>query len=201
MDRRQRRTKQRIREAFITLVHEVGVKKITVSQLARQADINRGTFYLHYESIEDLLDSLQQEIIADLEQHTRKLDPTEIMEDQTKLYPLLLRIIVSFSEHADLIPVFLGPQGDPSFLITWEQLVANIVLQKFQEVPEEKQDTPISPNYLATIVSSVYTGIVLEWIDQGMKESPEEIAHIISHFAIQPLVKEWQTKSDDTERT
>lgn len=192
MDRRQRRTKIRIREAFIDLISEIGLKKITVSELSNRADINRGTFYLHYQDIEDLLDSLQKELIKDLRQVTSQLDPNEIMEDQEKLYPLLVHIIESFAAHADLIIVLMGPKGDPSFLITWEQIVANLVLRKFDEVPEEKQIAPIAPNYLATIISSIYTGVVLEWIDKGMKETPEEIARIISQFAIQPILSDLQ---------
>lgn len=198
MDRRQRRTKERIRKAFVEMITEVGLKNITVSGLSKKADINRGTFYLHYEDIEDLFDVLQEELIYDLKKVTEQIDPNKIMEDQEKLYPLLVQIIQSFAEHADLITVLIGPQGDPSFLITWEQIVANVVLRKFEEVPEEQQTTPISPNYLATIISSIYTGVVMEWIDKGMQEEPEEIARIISRFAIQPILTDLrkQEKND-----
>lgn len=198
MDRRQRRTKERIRKAFVEMIAEVGLKNITVSGLSKKADINRGTFYLHYEDIDDLLDALQEELIYALKQVTQQIDPNEIIEDQEKLYPLLIQIIQSFAEHADLITVLIGPQGDPSFLMTWEQIVANLVFRKMGEVPEEDQITPIPPNYLATIVSSIYTGVVMEWIDKGMKEEPEEIARIISRFAIQPILTDLrkQEKND-----
>jgi AcrR family transcriptional regulator len=190
MDRRQLRTKERIKEAFVELISEVGLNKITVSGLAKKADINRGTFYLHYKDVEDLLESLQKELIDDLKSYADQLDPTEIMKDHTAFDPLLTQIISSFADHAALIIALTGPQGDPSFLITWEQIVANVVLRKFSEVPKENHYTPIAPNYLATIISSVYTGVVLEWIDQGMKETSEEIAQLISQFAIQPILKD-----------
>ena len=41
-------TKQAIKNAFIQQVEEVGFERVTVKNLALVAEINRGTFYLHY---------------------------------------------------------------------------------------------------------------------------------------------------------
>lgn len=48
IDRRRRYTLSVIREAFFALLAEVGFAKMTVADICRCADINRGTFYLHY---------------------------------------------------------------------------------------------------------------------------------------------------------
>lgn len=48
IDRRRRYTLSVIREAFFALLAEVGFAKMTVADICRRADINRGTFYLHY---------------------------------------------------------------------------------------------------------------------------------------------------------
>ncbi|MCR5845862.1 MAG: TetR/AcrR family transcriptional regulator [bacterium] len=53
-DLRYRRTEAAIMQAFDELLKGSDSKKITVSALAREADIDRKTFYLHYNSIEDL---------------------------------------------------------------------------------------------------------------------------------------------------
>ncbi len=58
IDRRRRYTLSVIREAFFSLLAEVGFAKMTV------ADINRGTFYLHYEDKFALLDALIDEALA-----------------------------------------------------------------------------------------------------------------------------------------
>ncbi|MBR2521990.1 MAG: TetR/AcrR family transcriptional regulator [Coriobacteriales bacterium] len=54
-DLRYRRTEAAILQAFDELLKGLDSKKITVSALAREADIDRKTFYLHYNSIEDLV--------------------------------------------------------------------------------------------------------------------------------------------------
>ena len=58
VDRRVARTKKAIEDAFEKLVAETDYSKITVSAIAKEANINRKTFYLHYSSVEDVLDSM-----------------------------------------------------------------------------------------------------------------------------------------------
>ena len=64
IDRRRRYTLSVIREAFFALLAEVGFAKMTVADICRHADINRGTFYLHYEDKFALLDALTDEALA-----------------------------------------------------------------------------------------------------------------------------------------
>ena len=64
IDRRRRYTLSVIREAFFELLAEVGFAKMTVADICRRADINRGTFYLHYEDKFALLDALIDEALA-----------------------------------------------------------------------------------------------------------------------------------------
>lgn len=54
-DRRIVRTRTAISAAFYRLLDRMPYSKITVSALAREANINRKTFYLHYRSVDDLL--------------------------------------------------------------------------------------------------------------------------------------------------
>ena len=64
IDRRRRYTLSVIQEAFFALLAEVGFAKMTVVDICRRAEINRGTFYLHYEDKYALLDALIDEALA-----------------------------------------------------------------------------------------------------------------------------------------
>ena len=64
LDRRKRYTLSVIHEAFFDLLAEAGFAKMTVADICRRADINRGTFYLHYEDKYALLDALIDEALA-----------------------------------------------------------------------------------------------------------------------------------------
>lgn len=61
LDRRQVRSRTAIREAFRELLVEKELSQITVTEIARRADRDRKTFYLHYGSIDELVDEMLQE--------------------------------------------------------------------------------------------------------------------------------------------
>ena len=63
-DLRVLKTEKLIRGAFHELAQEKPISKITVKELAKRAEINKTTFYAHYDTIQDLIDTLEQETIA-----------------------------------------------------------------------------------------------------------------------------------------
>ncbi|MGX6427840.1 TetR/AcrR family transcriptional regulator [Levilactobacillus yonginensis] len=65
-DRRVIRTNQALRAAFRKLAQQYRFRELTVQQLTDEANINRKTFYLHYDSIDDLADSFTAEIADQL---------------------------------------------------------------------------------------------------------------------------------------
>ena len=66
IDPRVLRTRQLIRDAFIELLQELELEKITVNRIAERATINRVTFYLHYRDIPDMIDKLAEEMINEI---------------------------------------------------------------------------------------------------------------------------------------
>ncbi|MBQ6492193.1 MAG: TetR family transcriptional regulator [Atopobiaceae bacterium] len=74
-DRRARYTRQVIHEAFFELMREEGFAKMTVADICRRAEINRGTFYLHYVDKFALLDEVIDEAL-DADPPFEELDNT-----------------------------------------------------------------------------------------------------------------------------
>ena len=63
-DLRVIKSKQAIKEAFIELVEIKGFDKVSVCDIANRANINRNTFYLHYEDKEDLVRKILYESVG-----------------------------------------------------------------------------------------------------------------------------------------
>lgn len=57
------KTERAIRKAFYELLQEKDMKRITVRELVERAEINKTTFYCHYETLPDLIDTLEKEKI------------------------------------------------------------------------------------------------------------------------------------------
>ena len=68
MDRRTRYTRQAIRETLLELMEEKPFSRVTVTEVCRKAEMNRGTFYLHYLDLEDVLDDLDDKFEDRLDQ-------------------------------------------------------------------------------------------------------------------------------------
>ncbi len=82
MDLREKKTRRSIREAFLKLRKTRPLEKISIKELAEQAEISKATFYLHYRDIFDLSDALQNEVIQSvLDAITH---PETFLTDQTQ---------------------------------------------------------------------------------------------------------------------
>ena len=84
MDRRTRYTRQTIRDTLLELMEEKSFSRVTVTEVCRRAEMNRGTFYLHYLDLSDVLDDLIAEMLSDT---TCALDHVLCPERQCATYP------------------------------------------------------------------------------------------------------------------
>lgn len=102
-DLRVIKTKRRIKEVFGELLKKKDVNEVTVAELARLAEINKGTFYLHYQDIYALYaDVLQEKVQEEAGSVTFYHEFFEAPEDFLQHFFELRR------EH-------LQPMGDPVF--------------------------------------------------------------------------------------
>ncbi len=65
-DRRFRKTEQEIIEGSIKLLSKNGVLDVSIFDIAKEADVNRSTFYLHFKGVDDVVAALEDETIVQL---------------------------------------------------------------------------------------------------------------------------------------
>lgn len=80
LDARIRYTKMVIKDAFIALLKEKPVNKVTVKEICGLAEINRATFYKYYSDPFDLLDKIESEMLSQL-QSSLKTSPRSFQGD------------------------------------------------------------------------------------------------------------------------
>lgn len=73
-DARVRYTKRAIKEAFLTLLKEKPVNRITVKELCELAELNRATFYAHYSDCFALMESIERELLDAFERSLGLVD-------------------------------------------------------------------------------------------------------------------------------
>ena len=104
VDRRVRRTRKQLRECLVTLLKQKKVQDITVRELTELADLNRGTFYLHYKDVFDLLEKTESELLDDFNQLVMKHDAEDLKKHP---YGIFVEIYTLAYDNADLVEILL----------------------------------------------------------------------------------------------
>ncbi|MDY0941132.1 MULTISPECIES: TetR/AcrR family transcriptional regulator [Priestia] len=176
-DRRIIRTKRFIRDALTELMEEKGFEGVTVRDLTKKADINRGTFYLHYQDKYDLLEKSENEVIQEIKEFIKKANPNEIVSTNLKEQPLpfIVALFEYIQENARFMQVMLGPKGNPGFHLKIKEVMKTNMLEKLELV--NSQTPPLVPlEHLMSYVTSAHLGVIQYWLEQDMKQSPREMA-------------------------
>ncbi len=90
------RSKRLIREAYVSLMQEKDAEKISVSDIVRKADLNRGTFYAHYSSPNSVRDEISDEIVEKISDILQDFNFTHFLQDPS---PFLKKVEDVLSEN------------------------------------------------------------------------------------------------------
>jgi len=159
------------------LMGEVGFSKVTVDSLAKKASINRNTFYLHYADKFDLLAQLQDEILEGLKGILKDM-PIELVKEKglynDQSIAVIHRVYHYIKENSCFFMLMMQKDGDPAFLMKFGNTIKGIMMSKISQ-----DETKAPQRYIFAMMISVFTGIVGEWLNSGMRESPEEVANML----------------------
>ena len=86
MDLRILKTEEAIKKAFKEMLLEMPYEKITIKELCQRAVINRKTFYLHYNSIEDVLERFQEEQSCEYFDRIKDFDHVKEVDKLIKIF-------------------------------------------------------------------------------------------------------------------
>lgn len=186
IDRRIIRTRLAIQDALVALIKEKGFDALTVRDITKRANINRGTFYLHYKDKFDLLEQTETEILEEM-QHIFLQANSLLAEDSeiaNRFQQLLMILLEYVKEHADLMHALLGLQGDSSlFTRARSAIEQNMQLGSIAGLNVDNLLVP--QEYLLSYILQAHLGVLQVWLGNGCKESPEEIARILFRLSVE----------------
>lgn len=154
-DLRVRYTREVIQRAFLELLKEKPLNRITVKEVCDRAEINRGTFYKHYLDCYDLMDKIEEQAIARFDEVLASAK--DVGEEQTLL--VVLRAVMDNRELVER----LAARPDR------EHFTRRLAEHYFEHMAQH--DT-IASAFLA----GGCAGVIEYWISTGMAEPPERIA-------------------------
>lgn len=162
-DSRVRYTQMVIRQAFLELLKTTPVEQVTVTEICRLAEINRATFYRHYENQYDLLAHLESEMLNAIKNAAYVCG-----NDIDKLTETIL---CNFYEQKETWTLLLSDHTDLGF---------QSKIYSFFEVHFTKDKNSKESELKYRFLLYGYSGLIENWARSGMKEPPGEIARYLN---------------------
>lgn len=171
-NRRSQFTKTTLRRAILTLMLEKPVDRITVKELCTAADINRGTFYAHYASPEQLLAQIENEFYLDI------LTEVATFQQADDVERIFTKALYALKERREIASVLFGPNGDRKFLARVIRVAHDMCIVQWSGVSPD-----VSRDVLEHLYSFIAYGVVKilqEWLSDGTREEPEKLAAMLT---------------------
>lgn len=182
------KTRTNIKNSLIDLLAEKNVSKITVTELAEKAMINRKTFYRHYNTVQDVVDDINYDIINDVISHAKKSD-----RDGNNLVNQLNFIGLSIVENKEQINKILKNSPEVFGSGRSVELLKRFIEVSIRPVLNFKNETKLK--YLVEFVVSGFISVYARWFNDGCAESSEKLADAVNEFVLGALSEYVRPKS------
>ena len=175
-------------EALIELLGEKSLEYITVKEICEKAGVNRSTFYLHYETIADLLgesiEYLDRRFFSYFKENSRDFVPQIQNMMPEELNFVNAHFLVPYLNFVkDNRKVFQAALAYPEVMqaedryIKLYKYIVNPVMDKYG-VPQDKR------MYYNTFFLNGMIAVIKEWIRQDCKDSTKEVSDIIESLVV-----------------
>lgn len=175
MDRRQRKTRQRIFQAFISLLSEKSYEKITVGQVIQRADVGRATFYAHFETKEFLLKALCRELFDHIfESAAGSGHAHTYIFDCEAPDSVFLHLLQHLQKNDNNILQLLSCQNNALFLRYFQDELIRLA-ESQQALFASRKDKALPQDFWVRHIAATFVETVRWWIEKGMEPAPETV--------------------------
>lgn len=184
-DRRSVRTRQALRDALAREIGETGdLSRVTVTAVTERAGVTRRTFYSHFKDIPDLVNQIEEAALMELRAPLARLaachlDDLRAALDQGRPAPGATELLTCVRERGDYLRPLLGEGGDPAFAGRIKQLAHEVIGRRALEGLDLRALGPLFDYYL-TFAISAEVGVLLRWLDGGMREGVGVMARLMT---------------------
>ena len=174
METKDTLTRNYIFEALYELLSRKNINEINVSEICDKAGVSRMSFYRNFKSKDDLVSKSLEKILINLKENLSQ-------QEQINQYTVTREIFSTALKYTKISQAFKNSDYIKKF-------INSIGEQLFTFSPEDK----INPTkkYVPIFYFSALAGVLAMWLNNGTKESPEEMARCICSVAEFPIFSE-----------
>lgn len=170
-NQRTRLSKLLFKNALMDLLKEKGsVAKISVRELCDRAELNRSTFYAHYNEPNDLLMEIETELLDATEEHLKKIGE----ENDAGAHKYILSFLQYIKQNDKQFRTLLIGSADPKFRSRFmQQSIIQFVENLRIELSKELEQ------YIFSYILNGSTGIIIQWIRSDYAVNENEIVNLL----------------------
>ncbi|WP_312635342.1 TetR/AcrR family transcriptional regulator [Oscillibacter sp.] len=170
-DRRSRRSQKLLKKGLLELMLEKRFSAISVRDVTERADMNRGTFYLHYPDTTALLQSVETDMLAEaqllIDEHIAEF------EAGGSLRPVFKPILDYIVKHRPEFEALFANNSTSNFTDRLQELIhrngVSLVRAKFHTASSAQMD------FLISFIGYGLIGLIKTWFDQDMVLPREDL--------------------------
>ncbi|MDO4647696.1 MAG: TetR/AcrR family transcriptional regulator [Eubacteriales bacterium] len=170
MDKRIIKTKKNIRDTYLSMLADSSIKKISISELTRRANIDRKTFYLHYDTLDDILRELGKEQMNDI---VHALEEKGFFDHPLDVVPLIQILNDVLSQDIVLFEKIARNPNDQFFWNSLEDILIKTIIDEHNHqflTPTSRNQLIVYARYFAHGFISIYLDWLRKDIDMELNE-------------------------------
>ncbi|NLK02208.1 MAG: TetR/AcrR family transcriptional regulator [Clostridiaceae bacterium] len=201
-DKRSLRTRELLTQELISLLLTKPLSEITVTELTEATDLNRATFYLHYANIYDLFQSIEDDLIEQVERWIKQSFPKgasvyylETDVEGNPIMPILTEMFNFIYNNRDVTTVLLrNPESRLLERIYGKgrDSILNFALPQDNTINNDRD------RYALDYIVSGCIGVIQSWIDNDLDLDPKTMSKITCDLLLQNRSELAKQKSPDS---
>lgn len=189
LNRSVRNTKRKLRASLMKMVLRKPLRSITVKELTNDADVNRSTFYFHYQDVKAMVKEMEGEFFNDFAAALEAIDQ--------KSHDFLLILVRCLENHMDLCKIVLGSNGDMEFLEEMKNIIEEKISRIWKSAVPEMSDEDLQ--ILDAFLIGGVVSTLQRWVREEPRASAEALAAVLNRLIFDglcPVVAAWQLGSE-----
>lgn len=166
-DYRVRYTKMMLQQALMEALLRKSIDQVTITELCEAARINRGTFYLHYATPNDLLMEIEKQF---LDENMAYFSPYMENTNTNQLSAMFECIL----KNREICRIIMGKNGNPRFLERLKNMIRGSVVNSWHTGNPDYKRTDL--DYIFDYVFAGSMQLILSWLEDESSVSIENLA-------------------------
>jgi len=183
-ERRRQQTRELLKQTAVELILERGYESVTIQDITDTADLGRGTFYIHFKDKDDIIWAILKDKIDELQAHFFSGLGEAPLEGEF-FRVMWTNLFTYVRDNRSILQLTLGEQG---YAPLSRHLHKHIAEMLEQQIIAGRARLPfdVPHDFLARYMSGAMLNLMMWWLEDTDKYTPEEMATMFYHVTFGP---------------